>query len=79
MVKKKFHFLLANICKSRMSKSDPEPANALYVFFTSLLKRCDKRCLVVTELRQNRSIFPMYTVSVQYTKVAEVLEIMHYN
>ena len=31
MVKKKFHFLLANIWKPRMSKSDPEPANALYV------------------------------------------------
>ena len=28
--KKKFHFLLANIWKPRMSKSDPEPANALY-------------------------------------------------
>ena len=43
-----------------------------YVFFTSLLKRCDKGCLVVTELRKKSSIFPMYTVSVQYTKVAEV-------
>ena len=28
--KKKFHFLLASIWKPRMSKSDPEPANALY-------------------------------------------------
>ena len=28
--KKKIHFLLANIWKPRMSKSDPEPANALY-------------------------------------------------
>ena len=46
------------------------------VFFTSLLKRCDKGCLVVTELRKKCSIFPMYTVSVQYTKVAEVLESM---
>ena len=28
-----------------------------YVFFTSLLKRCDKECLVVTALRKKRSIF----------------------
>ena len=29
--KKKFHFLFAHIWKPRMSKSDPEPANALYL------------------------------------------------
>ena len=44
------------------------------MFFTSLLKGCNKGCLVVTELRKKCSIFPMFTVSVQYTKVAEVLE-----
>ena len=45
-------------------------------FFTSLLKRC----LVVTELRKKQySIVAMYTVSVQYTKVAEVLESMRFN
>ena len=38
----------------------------VFFFFTSLLKRCDKGCLVVTELRKNCSIFPMYTVSVLY-------------
>ena len=48
-------------------------------FFTSLLKCCNEGCLVVTELRKNFSIFRMYTVSVQYTQVAEVLEIMRFN
>ena len=42
------------------------------VLFTCLLKRCDKWCLVVTELREKCSIFPTYTASVQYTNVAEV-------
>ena len=50
-----------------------------YIFFTSLLKCCDAGCLVVNELRKNCSIFPIHTVSVQYTKVAEVLEIMRIN
>ena len=42
------------------------------VSFTCLLKHCDKVCLVVTELREKCSIFPMYIDSVQYTKNAEV-------
>ena len=42
------------------------------MFFTCLLKHCHKGCLVVTELRERCSIFPMYTLSVQYAKVAEV-------
>ena len=41
-------------------------------------RRCDNGCLDVTELRKNCNIIPMYTVSVQYTKVAEVLESMHF-
>ena len=46
------------------------------MFFTSLLKRC----LVVTELRKKTAVFiPLYTVSVQYTKVAEVLASMRFN
>ena len=54
--------------------------NAIFVgkgiFFTSLLKRC----LVVTEMRKkNYNIVAMYTVSVQYIKVAEVLESMRFN
>ena len=43
-----------------------------YCFFTCLLKYCDKGCSFVTELREKCSIFPMYTASVQYTKVAKV-------
>ena len=50
-----------------------------YVFFTSRLKRCDKGCLVVTELQKNCSTFPMYTVSVQYAKFTEALESMCFN
>ena len=42
------------------------------IFYICLLKHCDKGCLVVTELREKCSIFPMSTVSVQYTKVAKV-------
>ena len=34
-------------------------------FFTCLLKHYDNGCLVVTELLEKCSIFPMYTVSVQ--------------
>ena len=46
----------------------------MFVFFTSLLNRCGKGYLVVTELRKKLQYFPMSTVSVKYTKVAEVLE-----
>ena len=49
------------------------------MFFTSLLKCCDEGCLVVTESFAKKLQYFSYSVLVQYTKVAEVLEIMHFN